>query len=241
MAIWNPFHGCHKISPGCMHCYVYRRDREFGKDSTIVTKTTNFSLPLQKNRRGEYKLCPEEESVFCCMTSDFFLDDADPWRRDLWAMIRERSDLSFIIITKRIQRFLVELPDDWGTGYPNVTILCTCEDQIRADGRLAYFLQLPVLHKGIICEPLLEQIDLRTALASGQIESVTCGGESGDDGRLCDYAWVLDLMNQCVAADVPFHFKQTGTNFKRGNRIYRIERKDQMVQAAKAGIDYRYN
>ena len=39
MAIWNPWHGCKKISPGCYNCYVYRRDAEFGKDSSIVKKT----------------------------------------------------------------------------------------------------------------------------------------------------------------------------------------------------------
>ena len=36
MAIWNPWHGCKKISPGCLNCYVYRRDAEFGKDSRKV-------------------------------------------------------------------------------------------------------------------------------------------------------------------------------------------------------------
>lgn len=241
MPVWNPVHGCHKISPGCMHCYVYRRDSEFGKDSSVVKKTANFNLPVQKNRKGEYKLqAAENEPVFCCLTSDFFLEEVDEWRAELWAMMKERSDLSFVIITKRIARFLVELPADWDEGYENVTIMCTCEDQIRADARLKYFMQLPVRNKTIICEPILEQINLTPYLAGGQFRSVTCGGESGEDARVCDYAWVLDLMNQCVAADVAFHFKQTGANFKRGNKVYHIERKDQMTQAAKAGIDYRW-
>ena len=26
------------------------------------------------------------------------------------------------------------------------------------------------------------------------VESVTVGGESGDDARVCDYAWVLDIV-----------------------------------------------
>ena len=34
MAIWNPWHGCKKISSGCENCYVYRRDMQFGKDSS---------------------------------------------------------------------------------------------------------------------------------------------------------------------------------------------------------------
>ena len=36
MRVWNPWHGGKKISPGCLNCYVYRRDAEFGKDSSIV-------------------------------------------------------------------------------------------------------------------------------------------------------------------------------------------------------------
>lgn len=59
MAVWNPWHGCKKISPGCRNCYVYRRDAEFGRDSSVVTQTANFSLPIKCSRRGEYKLKPD--------------------------------------------------------------------------------------------------------------------------------------------------------------------------------------
>ncbi len=27
--MWNLWHGCHRKSEGCMHCYVYRRDDVF--------------------------------------------------------------------------------------------------------------------------------------------------------------------------------------------------------------------
>lgn len=238
MAIWNPWHGCRKISPGCLNCYVYRRDAEFGKDSSIVTKTAAFHLPVKRNRQKEYKLQPDGEPVFACMTSDFFLEEADEWRNEAWGMIRERQDLDFVIITKRIHRFLDCIPLDWGDGYDNVTIICTCEDQARADSRLPIFLKLPMKHKQVIHEPMLGPIDIRRYLASGQIEQVTCGGESGDHARICDFAWILDSWKQCVEADVSFHFKQTGANFRKGKRVYRIERKDQMIQAAKAGVEY---
>lgn len=239
MAIWNPWHGCIKISPGCNHCYVYRRDAEFGKDTSKVHKTSKFDLPIQKNRRKEYKLQPEEEPVYTCMTSDFFIKDADEWRKEAWAMIRERSDLHFVIVTKRIHRFRVSLPEDWGDGYENVTITCTAENQSRADDRIPVLLELPIRHRMIIHEPMLEQIHIEQYLATGKIEQVVCGGESGEDARECDFAWVLDTMNQCVAHDVPFRFKQTGALFKKGDRVYHIERKDQMIQAKKAGIDFR--
>ncbi len=239
MAIWNPWHGCKKISPGCKNCYVYRRDSEFGKDSSIVSKTASFDMPLKRNRKGEYKLQPDKESVYACMTSDFFLDDADPWRAEAWRMIRERQDLQFVIITKRIHRFQIELPKDWQDGYENVTIGSTCENQNRADYRIPILLKLPIRHRMIIQEPILERIDIRKYLAGGLIEKVVCGGESGPDARTCDFAWILETMEQCVEYDVPFYFKQTGARFKKGNRNYNIERKDQMVQALKSGVNYK--
>lgn len=51
MPTWNPWHGCDKISAGCLNCYVYRRDEEFGKDSSLVTQTTSFDLPLKRIER----------------------------------------------------------------------------------------------------------------------------------------------------------------------------------------------
>ena len=237
--IWNPWHGCKKISPGCRNCYVYRRDAEFGRDSSVVTQTANFSLPIKCSRRGEYKLKPDGESIYTCMTSDFFLEEADQWRPEAWNMIRLRGDLHFVIITTRIHRFRTGLPEDWGEGYDNVTICCTCENQNRADYRLPILLELPIKHRTVIHEPMLEPIDIRRYLSTGCIEQVTCGGESGPEARLCDFGWILNSMEQCVEYDVPFWFKQTGALFKKGNRIYHIERKDQMAQAEKAGVNYK--
>ncbi len=239
MSTWNPWHGCKKISPGCTNCYVYRRDAEFGKDSSVVTRTSKFDMPVKCNRKGDYKLQPDGESVYTCMTSDFFLDEADVWRAEAWNIIRRRSDLHFVIITKRIHRFEVELPGDWGSGYENVTIFCTCENQNQADYRLPVFLELPIKHRTVIHEPMLEQIDIRKYLATGKIEGVTCGGESGPDARVCDFSWILDSMEQCVEYDVPFWFKQTGAMFKKGNKVYLIDRKAQMSQAQKAGVNYK--
>lgn len=239
MPIWNPWHGCKKISPGCQNCYVYRRDAEFGKDSSIVTKTANFALPLKKNRQKQYKLQPEAEPVYTCMTSDFFVKDADEWRDEAWAMIKLRSDLNFVIITKRIDRFMKCIPEDWGEGYENVTIMCTCENQSRADYRLPIFLNAPIRHRKVVCEPMLEAIHIEKYLETGLIEQVTCGGESGDEARVCDFGWILTMMEQCVKYDVPFYFKQTGALFKKGEKVYRIDRKDQMRQAERAGVNYR--
>ena len=179
--------------------------------------------------------------MYTCFTSDFFHPTADDWRPAVWAMMKERSDLDFFFVTKRPDRFYIGLPDDWGDGYENVHICCTCENQRTADVRWPLFLGLPIRHKSIIHEPMLESINIRPYLEQHHsvIENVTCGGESGPEARICDYAWVLNTMMQCVEYNVSFHFKQTGARFKRSNRVYQIERKDQMAQAAKANIDFK--
>jgi len=236
MSQWNPWHGCHKISDGCKNCYVYRIDASFGKDASTISKTVDFNLPLKKKRNRTFKLT-SGETVYTCFSSDFFLEQADEWRIDAWQMIRLRNDLHFYIITKRIDRFSVNLPQDWNDGYNNVTICSTCETQDRTDYRLPILLSLPIRHKAIICEPLLEPINI-TRWLNHTIEEVIVGGESGKDARICNYDWVFDIRNQCIKKKVPFHFKQTGASFVKDGHLYNIKRHDQYSQAAKAGIDF---
>jgi len=232
---WNPWHGCKKISAGCKNCYVYRIDGRHGKDSSVVKKTQNFNLPIKRKRNKSFTI-PANEEVYTCFSSDFFLDDADEWRNDVWKMIRLRNDCHFIFITKRIDRFNISLPDDWGDGYDNVTIGTTIENQDRADYRLPIFEALPIKHKMIICEPLLEKIDMMKYLENW-VELVLVGGESGNEARVCNYDWVLDIQQQCKQKNIPFHFKQTGAKFLKDGHLYKISRKFQFQQAKKAGID----
>lgn len=237
MLCWNPWHGCHKISPGCQNCYVYRTDSRYDKDSSIVTRTASFDLPLKKGRDKTFKLKPGEE-VFTCGTSDFFLEEADPWREEAWRIIRSRPDLSFLIITKRIHRFTVSLPPDWGEGYDHVSIGCTVENQEMADLRLPLFLNMPLRHRIIIAEPLLGPLDLEKYLAFGLFEKLVTGGESGENARVCDYAWILKLREECIKYQVAFWFKQTGKYFRKEGKTYNIQRKDQHSQAKRAALNY---
>lgn len=151
-------------------------------------------------------------------------------------MIRERRDMHFLFITKRISRFYDCIPPDWGDGWENVTICCTVENARRADERLPIYMELPIKHRHIICEPLLGPIDMERWLG-GWIEGVTVGGESGPQARICNYDWVLDIREQCKRRGVPFRFKQTGYRLLKDGRLYVIERRLQHSQAKSAGID----
>ena len=176
--MWNLWHGCHKFSEGCRYCYVYRGDAKRNVDSSVVVKTKNFDLPVRTNKNGSFKI-PSGTLVYTCFTSDFFVEDADAWRTEAWEMIRQRSDLHFLMITKRINRVMECLPVDWKDGYDNVTICCTVENQLCADNRLPVYRAIPIKHKIIICEPLLEEISLDAYNIGEWVEQVVAGGESG--------------------------------------------------------------
>ena len=235
MIVWNPWHGCKKYSEGCEFCYVYRRDESIGKDSSVVTKNLAFNLPLKKNRQKEYKI-PAGSVVYTCMTSDFFIEDADEWRGEIWEIIKKRSDLSFIIITKRIVRFMDCIPNDWGEGYPNVEIVCTIENQKACDVRFPVLKEIPAKKRSVAAAPLLGAIDMEKYLFP-ELEVVSVGGESGLDARLCDYNWILDIRRQCINKGVRFLFHQTGARLKKDGRIYNIPRNLQHKQAKKANIN----
>lgn len=239
MANWNPWHGCQKYSEGCQNCYVYRIDQAHGKDASQVFLNREFDLPMRRRRDRSYLLAPGE-LVYTCFSSDFFLEQADQWRERAWEMMRWRSDLRFFIITKRILRLPECLPADWEDGYENVQICCTVENQRQAQLRLPFYREAPIRHKSIICSPLLGEIDLRGYLGNW-VEEVVVAGESGEEARVCDYDWVLYLREQCVQAQVPFHFMQTGARLRKDGRIYRIPRKFQHSQARAAGIDFSPN
>ena len=160
MPMWNPWHGCRKFSAGCANCYVYRGDERYGRDPAEIKKTQSFDLPVRRDRLGAYKLQPED-IVFTCFTSDFFLEEADEWRKDAWQMIKARPDLDFFFITKRIHRFYDVIPTDWGDGYDNVAIMCTMEDQDAVNKRLPILRDAPIKYKAISSEPLLGRSEER--------------------------------------------------------------------------------
>ena len=175
--------------------------------------------------------------IYVCFSSDFLLEDADPWRQECWDMIRERTDCQFLFLTKRIERFMDCIPPDWGNGWDNVIVGCTVENQQRADERLRIFATLPIKHKNIICQPMISAIDLENYLDG--VELVVAGGESDRYARPMYYDWVLSLREQCIRQNVPFEFRQCGTHFIKDGKQYKLQTKDLCSQARKAGIDFK--
>ena len=238
--IWNSWHGCRKCSEGCENCYMYFLDRMRDQDGSHIYRTKNgFNYPLQRDRHGAYKV-RSGEMLRVCMTSDFFLPEADEWRHEAWAMMEERPDVKFFLLTKRPQRVSECLPKDWGEGLPNVFFNVTCENQRRADERIPLLFELPFRHKGIMVAPMIGPLDIDDYLKEGQIEQVLCGGENYDGCRPCRYEWVKSLSDQCRSHDVTFSFIETGTIFiKDGKRYHIPDKKEQARQAFRSGLSFR--
>ena len=238
--IWNPWHGCKKCSEGCEHCYMYFLDKMRDQDGSRIYKTkTGFNYPLQKDKNGSYKI-KSGEMIRVCMTSDFFLAEADEWRPEAWDMMRRRPDVIFYLLTKRPERIEKCLPPDWGEGYENVMLNVTCENQKRADERIPVLISLPAKHRGIMCAPFIGAVSIEKYLREGLIEQVVCGGENYDGARPCSFDWVKSLRAECEAFNVTFCFIETGTKFIKDGRIYTIpDKRVQSIMAHKSGMNFK--
>ncbi len=125
-ASWNPWRGCHKVSQGCKHCYMFRDQTKYGHDPNVVVRSkTTFNDPLkwtQHVRNGA------QLKVFTCSWSDWFIKEADPWRDEAWSIIRATPNIIYQILTKRAESIHDCLPEDWGNGWPNVWLGVSVEN-----------------------------------------------------------------------------------------------------------------
>jgi protein gp37 len=211
-ATWNPWMGCHKISPGCKNCYMYADMERYGKDpATVKRSKTTFQDPLTlKWRKPMY--------VFTCSWSDFFIQEADDWRADAWAIIKRTPWLTYQILTKRPENIRTRLPPDWGAGYKNVW-LGTSVESAGYLARLDELLAVPASLHFVSYEPALGPIQVGPWLwpKAAKPENrpalgwVIVGGESVG-GREFHLRWARDVVRECKSAGVPVFVKQLGTN-----------------------------
>lgn len=237
--IWNPWHGCRKCSEGCEHCYMFFEDKQRGLSGGYIHRNkSRFDYPLQKNRQKEYKV-QSGELIRVCMTSDFFLEEADEWRDEAWDIMRQRPDVKFYLLTKRPERVWKCLPEDWGAGWDNVMLCVSCENQKRADERIPWLMTIPAKHKGLNCAPFIGAVDISEYLKYGQIEQVICDGENYDGARPCYYEWVEDLSRQCREVNVTFAFIGIGNQFVMNGQTFALNKRwVQSEQARLSGLSY---
>lgn len=204
---YNPWYGCLKVSPGCKFCYMYRDMKRYGRDPMVVTraKPITFNAPMK---------WMDPAFVFTCSWSDFFIEQADPWRDEAWAIIRKTPHLTYQILTKRPRNVLGRLPADWGDGYPNVWLGVSVENQEHAwrISELSY--RVPYRKLFVSYEPALGPINLKGEFQQGVVDWLIAGGESGPTPRPANPEWFRAIRDQCQLYDVPFFHKQNGGSRK---------------------------
>lgn len=207
-ATWNPFYGCSKVSAGCKNCYMYRDQSRYGNNPAVVQKSkTKFNEPLKWH---------EGKLVFTCSWSDFFIEEGDQYRDELWKIIKATPQHTYQILTKRPERIQQCLPSDWGNGYDNVWLGISVENQEMYEKRMFDFIEIKAKIKFLSIEPLLDVIILY-GLHRSIINWVIVGGESGNlngkfTARECKAEWIQYIIDRCSINSVPIFVKQLGTH-----------------------------
>ena len=205
----NFWSGCTKVSPGCKFCYM---ERKMGTQSSRRIRRNCASM-------FEMALKLEGQRIFTCSMSDFFIKEADAWRNDAWDVIRKTPQHSWQILTKRPERILKCLPEDWGEGWKNVWLGTSIENQDYLH-RASTLAKVPAHIRFISAEPLIGEIDFtKDEHGLAFLENFhwcIIGGESGYEKgpyryRECKQEWIEKIVNDLQGSQVKLFVKQMGT------------------------------
>jgi protein gp37 len=200
---WNPWRGCTKVDPGCKNCYMFPAQLRGGLDPSTVVRTKTWGDPRKWQR--EAQAAGRFERVFTCSWSDWFHADADAWRPEAWALVKNCPNLHFQVLTKRADRIASCLPPDWGDGYPNVWLGVSISEE-KGLWRADELRKILPRVRFISYEPALGPLG---ALNLTGIHWVIFGGESGPAFRPMNVEWARAMRDKCKAAGVAFFYKQS--------------------------------
>lgn len=218
---WNIARGCTKVDEDCKFCYMYRQSlngTRYNPKAVVKTKTV-FRLPLNVKIPSKF---------FVSSLTDPWHPDIDPYRHEMWEIIRACPQHTFQILTKRPE--LIKLPLDWDSvGYQNVWI-GTSVGHPNAMHRIEKLVEKTNNAKVVFLslEPLWGElrdfIPIDYADGAPMINWVIVGGESGNDRgqyryRECKLEWIERIVQECRAAGVPVFVKQLGTHLAKKLRL----------------------
>lgn len=206
---WSPWRGCEPVSPGCAHCYASAISKRSGlgpyRKGMDRVLTKDWKKPVRWNGRAI-----GQERVLVSMCDP--LDDNVPydWFVRFLELIQDTPNLTWLVLTKR--------PGSRGkldfSGFPNLWLGVSAEDQQRADERIPVLLSIPARVRFVSAEPLLARIgDLWLGCKTyagipSKVDWVIVGGESGPRHRPMEIEWLRSIVEQCKAAGVACFVKQ---------------------------------
>lgn len=229
-ATWNPTTGCTKVSAGCDHCYAHtlahgRLTQAYLRKLPVVQNATNeadpFAVRLWPERLNDPGKWKEPRIVFVNSMSDLFhVDVPDDFVREIFKVMLTVDRHVFQVLTKRptrAVRFFERNRDLFPSGrIPGHIWMGTSVENQDVVYRVDHIRLVPAEVRFLSCEPLLGPLRLNLA----GISWVIVGGESGIGYRRMDAAWARGIRDQCLAANVPFFFKQWGGRTpKAGGRL----------------------
>jgi len=220
---WNPVTGCTKISAGCKHCYaevMAKRLQAMG----IEKYKDAFKLTLHEDALGIPYTWKRQKVVFVNSMSDLFHPKVPlSFIQKVFKVMNENPQHTFQVLTKRAERlFEVHKALKWSH---NIWMGVSVENE-KVVSRIDLLRETGARTKFLSCEPLIGPLN-KMNLTS--IDWVIVGGESGRIARPMNEDWVLDIMDQCSAANVAFFFKQWGgTNKKKSGRLLNGRTYDEM-------------
>lgn len=176
--------------------------------------------------------------LVCDMCDLFHLDVESDMIDSLFAVFALRPDVTFQVLTKRINRadlylsdpslpkrvtdrsveiqtnttrFMNQCGTDGWWPLKNVWIGTSVENQKMAERRIPALNRCDAAVRFLSCEPLLGEIDFKKIKPSNaKIHWVIVGGESGHNARPCDVNWIRSMIQQCDLAGVPCFVNQLG-------------------------------
>jgi len=169
---WNPTTGCSPVSEGCQNCYARRMSKRLAGRYGYPSDEP-FRVTLHPDRLEEPLRWRKPRRVFVCSMGDLFHPDVPAsFITQVYEVMAEARQHTFIVLTKRPERIIPVLYGDEGRWYlgggdylPNIWHLTTAENQEMADKRMPELLKLrgysagwPVL--GASVEPMLGPVDL---------------------------------------------------------------------------------
>lgn len=208
-ATWNPVRGCTKISPGCAHCYAERFAERFRGVSGHPYEQ-GFDLRLVPEKLEEPLKWKSPKMIFVNSMSDLFHKDIpDSYVEQVVRVMEKAHWHTFQVLTKRPKRMrdLLQTNLSFAAEILHIWWGVSVENRTHGLPRIDILRETPAAMKFLSIEPLLE--DLGEINLTG-IDWVIVGGESGVGARKMEKDWVVNILEQCSAAGVPFFFKQWG-------------------------------
>jgi protein gp37 len=208
-ATWNPVRGCTKISPGCAHCYAETFAERF-RGVPGHPYEQGFDLRLIPGKLSEPLRWAAPKTIFVNSMSDLFQKDVPDAYVERVAQVMQLANWhTYQVLTKRGDRLrdMLRTRLAFASSLDHVWWGVSVENRRHGVPRIDMLREAPAAVRFLSVEPLLE--DLGKIDLEG-IHWVIVGGESGAGARKMEAGWVASLREQCLAARVPFFFKQWG-------------------------------